>query len=676
MRRIIMVLLLWTGFSVHAGEVHKRGDFQFEVGPVPEFVTSGPMAERWDSRAPGATDARWRFWRNEVQVDRRAGRDQYYVDYAFEALSDAYVSDAGRFKISFNPEYQRLIIHRADLRRDGKWSPRLAVDKVSLARREAGFENDTADGLITALIVLEDVRVGDVVRISYSVIGSNPVMAGQISDWMRFAWTSPTLDASFRVLLEPGATPRIYRTDDSPQPTIRTTADAVEVTMRGKAIPAVVNEEGYPNWYQPYPQAQVAVDQGWADVVAWGLPLYPEVKELPAELESKLRSWRALADDGQRATAALRAVQDEVRYFGVEMGENTHRPASPSETWQRRFGDCKDKAYLLATLLRRMDIEAAPALVSMERGRAVADFVPSASDFDHVIVRARVEGKTVWMDPTITQQGGDPASVNLSAYGMVLPLVAGGAALQAVDAPAGVARATKVTERYEIPKSGNDVKLSVETLYEGQDADYARRSIGAQRADELSRRYSDYYRKRFGELSVVSGAALRDDRKANQIRLSEAYVLKAPFQEAGTVRSIDLYAESLQALSTLPSTMVRKGPLEFAEPGNYSHRIEVAYPVGWKPGFVADEATHASSAFDYQRKITLGPDAVEVEYDMKVKRRELDRAEAAVHVDQLRSVREDISTRLNFSLVAPTSGKEREQRIRALLRDMQPEQAK
>ena len=676
MRLIVTMVLLWMAATAHAGEVHKRGDFQFEVGPVPEFVSSQPLAEQWDPKAPGASDARWRFWRHEVQADRRAGRDQYYVDYAYEALSDSYISDAGRFKISFNPEYQRLVIHRADLRRSGKWSQRLSVDKVSLARREAGFENDLADGLVTALIVLEDVRVGDVVRIGYTVIGSNPVMAGQVSDWMRFAFTNPTLEANFRVLLEPGTTPKIYRTGDSPSPTIQKRVDAVEVIMRGRGLPVVVDENDYPVWFQPYPMAQVAVDQTWADVVAWGLPLYPEVKEIPAELESRLQSWRELANDTQRLTAALRMVQDEVRYFGVEMGENTHRPASPSETWQRRFGDCKDKAYLLATLLERMGIEAAPALVSIDHGSAIADFVPSASDFDHVIVRARLDGQTVWMDPTIMQQGGDPASVDLSAYGMVLPLVVGGSSLQAIDAPVSVIRATTVTERYEVPNSGNDVKLSVETLYEGQAADYARRTIGSQRPDELSRRYSDYYRKRFGDLSVISSAVLNDDRQANRVRLTEAYLLKAPFQDAGTSRLMDLHAESLQALSTLPSAVARKGPLDFAQPGNYSHRIQVAYPRSWKPGFVAEETAYASNAFDYRRKINVEPDQIDLRYDFKVMRRDIPVAETTRHIEQLRSVHDEISTRLGFTLVAPTSGKEREQRIRALLRDMQEEAGK
>jgi len=668
-----MAMLLWVAATAQATEVHRRGDFQFEVGPVPDFVVSKPIPDKWATKAPDVEDERWRNWRYEVQSDRRGGRDEFYVDYAYEPLSAAYVGDAGRFKISFNPEYQRLVIHRADLRRDGRWSPRFAVDKVSLARRETGFENDMADGMVTALIVLEDVRIGDVVRITYSVIGSNPIMAGQVSDWIRFSWTNSMLETSLRVLLEPGARPRIYRSKGSPEPVIRKTASSTEVVMSATAVAPVVNEEGYPVWYQPYQQAQVGPEQSWGDVVAWGLPLYPSVREIPAELESKLDQWRALPNDQERMTAALRMVQDQVRYFGVEMGENTHRPAPPSQTWQRKYGDCKDKAYLLVTLLQRMGIEAAPALVSIDRGRAISDFVPSASNFDHVIVRAKLKGRVVWLDPTLTQQGGDPATVDLSTYGMVLPLVSGNGALQAVEPPQTVTRAMTVQERYEIPKNGNDVKLSIETVFHGEAADYARRSLASQRADELARRYSDYYRKRFGDLSVVAGAAMVDDRQANSIKVSETYLLKAPFQDVGDAKAIDLFAESLQSVSALPSSMDRQGPLYFGPPSKYSHEVKVVYPKGWKPTFVNDTSQHSSSAFDYQRKITVGSDQIDVRYDLSVKQRELAVGETSVHINQMRMVREDLSARLSFVLSAPSSGKEREQRIKALLRSMDTE---
>ena len=171
------------------------------------------------------------------------------------------------------------------------------MDKVSLARREAGFENDMADGVVTALIVLEDVRVGDVVRIGYSVIGSNPIMAGQISDWCGSRGPIRCWNTGSAYCWIPA--PRPASTGAAARHGKRSVnaADALEVTLRSNAVAPVVNEEGYPNWYQPYQQAQVGLDQSWADVVSWGLPLYPPEQALPEELESKLAEWRALPGD-------------------------------------------------------------------------------------------------------------------------------------------------------------------------------------------------------------------------------------------------------------------------------------------------------------------------------------------------------------------------------------------
>jgi transglutaminase-like putative cysteine protease len=70
------------------------------------------------------------------------------------------------------------------------------------------------------------------------------------------------------------------------------------------------------------------------------------------------------ADDEEYILEAIRFVQDEVRYLGVETGINTHKPYPPSQILAQRFGDCKDKSLLLTTLLQARNIEAYPVLVN------------------------------------------------------------------------------------------------------------------------------------------------------------------------------------------------------------------------------------------------------------------------------------------------------------------------
>lgn len=649
---------------------HKRGDFRFFVGPAPAFVEPREVAGEWDPDAPGVADTVWRVWLYDSQADRRTGQDHDYTDYAYQARSSANLSDAGRFQVSFNPEYQRLVLHAVRLRRDGQWQDRLIPEKVSLARRESEFENDLYDGQVTALIVLDDVRVDDVVRISYTITGSNPILGGQLLDGVQLAWRSPLLHSHARVLYDAGTKVAHHAENGVAAPRVRHLPDAVEVDIERHGNAAVVDEGSYPEWYQPFPRILVGQARSWADVVAWALPLYPPVDDLPADLAARIDAWAGMPDAHARLRAALRAVQDEVRYFGVEMGSNTHRPNPPALTWTRRYGDCKDKAYLLSMVLARLGIDAVPALVSTARGRAIMDYVPSASAFNHVIVQARVGSDIVWMDPTMTHQGGDPRATDLSSYGVALPVVAGATALAPIAAPARAEGGIATVERYRPDGGEGSLRLEIETTYRGAPADYARRNLAASRPEETQRRLADYYRKRFGEIEVAGTFQLQDDRQANALKTIEAYVLEAPFQsEDDARRGLDIFGETLDAPSQLPAHVARTGPVVFAGPGRYRHEIQVVAPSGWLPLAVEEDDTFGSPAFAYKRSIAKQDDQVNVVYEMEVKAREVEAASASAHLAQVRQLRETLSARLRYRTPAPTlEASDRDARLKALLR--------
>lgn len=665
-------LLLLAGVAQGAVTGHQRGEYRFETGPVPDFVERAALPDQWPEDAPGAGDERWRYWLYDIQADRREGRDALFVDYAYEARGASLVGEAGRFQISFNPEYQRLRIHDVELRRDGAWHDRLDAERISLARREDGFEQDLADGNVTALIVLDDVRITDVVRIAYSVTGSNPVLAGQGNDWMRFGWQSPSLRSRLRVLMDPGAKPRVHRENAAPEPVVRERADAVEVVLDAQRQPVVVDDGQYPAWYQPYPLAQVAREQSWKQVVDWALPLYPRVERLPDELEAKVREWRALPDERARITAAVRLVQDEVRYFGIEMGENTHRPTAPAETWRRRFGDCKDKVYLLVSLLGRMDIRAVPALVTTSRGKAVSGFVPSASVFNHVIARIDAGGQVLWVDPTITLQGGEAGAYDLASYGAALAIEPGGGRIEPITAPADVRERNgiSVVERYVPQADARGVVFEVETVYRGDPADQRRRSFANERGDDLSRRYADYYRRRLGELEVVAAPRLSDDREGNALTVTERYLLKAPFDDEGvSVKALDVFADALQDISRLPTSMARTAPLAYASPGRYRHEIEVEIPERWTATFGKEQQRVSSKAFEYARNVDVVDGSARVVYELDVKQPEVAGDDAAGHLEEIRRLQSGLSATLRFRLPASVAADERQRRLQQLLRN-------
>jgi tetratricopeptide (TPR) repeat protein/transglutaminase-like putative cysteine protease len=119
------------------------------------------------------------------------------------------------------------------------------------------------------------------------------------------------------------------------------------------------------------------------------------------ELQSFLRAAGAPAASQRETIDRLLArLGAEVRYTGVELGAGTIVPRSPAETLRRKFGDCKDKAVLLTTLLRTLNIPAQVALLRAGEGRQeIEESLPGLGAFNHVIVV--VPGTPeLWIDPT------------------------------------------------------------------------------------------------------------------------------------------------------------------------------------------------------------------------------------------------------------------------------------
>ena len=103
--------------------------------------------------------------------------------------------------------------------------------------------------------------------------------------------------------------------------------------------------------------------------------------------------------DAEKEAAIVDYLDREVRYTGIEFGEAAIVPHDPAETLAKNYGDCKDKATLLVTMLRAAGIPANVALLSVESRIDVPADLPGIGMFDHAIVY--VPGKNpLWIDAT------------------------------------------------------------------------------------------------------------------------------------------------------------------------------------------------------------------------------------------------------------------------------------
>jgi len=122
------------------------------------------------------------------------------------------------------------------------------------------------------------------------------------------------------------------------------------------------------------------------------------------------------SDPLSKIDALYTYVSRQIRYVAIEIGIGGYQPHLPADVYKNRYGDCKDKATLLISMLDKIGLRGYPALVGT-RGDVEADpNAPTLATFDHMIVafpvpaglRSAVEkfpaydsrNQILWMDPT------------------------------------------------------------------------------------------------------------------------------------------------------------------------------------------------------------------------------------------------------------------------------------
>jgi tetratricopeptide (TPR) repeat protein len=149
------------------------------------------------------------------------------------------------------------------------------------------------------------------------------------------------------------------------------------------------------------PQAEIQISsfQSWEEVGRWYDALQrervapvPEIRAKAAELT------RGLTSDEAKAKALYNYVGTQFHYIGISFGVGRYQPHFAADVLGNRYGDCKDKHTLFASLLEAAGIAAYPALIN-----SAADIdadVPSPAQFDHLITVIPGGDHFTWLDTT------------------------------------------------------------------------------------------------------------------------------------------------------------------------------------------------------------------------------------------------------------------------------------
>ncbi len=359
--------------------------------------------------------------------------------------------EIGNVAITWNPAAGEAQVHKVVIHRRGQQIDVLAKTGFEILRREDQLEAAWLDGLLTAVLRVPDLRVGDDLELEYTIPMHDPTLR----------------EASHGLLVMGDAPPPgRYRLDlsweEGQQPLTRLTADLADMAQRSanRIVIALDNPPTIaPPRYAPPRFAWTRILEfsdfaDWQDVSRRFHGLFEGASTLAAG--SPLREEAALIaasnpDKLAQAQAALQLAQQQVRYVYVGLNGGNFTPASADETWERRYGDCKGKTALLLALLGALGIPAEAVLVNNTiLTDGLEQRLANPGMFDHVLVRATIDGTTYWLDGTLPEVIEARAEPFLP-YQWVLPLSAKGSALERLaDKPIAI---PQVVELYDIDAS-------------------------------------------------------------------------------------------------------------------------------------------------------------------------------------------------------------------------------
>jgi Domain of Unknown Function with PDB structure (DUF3857)/Transglutaminase-like superfamily len=421
-----------------------------------------------------------------------------------------------------------------------------------------------------------------------------------------------------------------------------------------KDLPAIEVEPDMPAWrtlagwmglkYFPHDPAMRSKTTGsWNDIGAWYSTLTQSSRTPSPQIQEKVATLTAgLSDPIAKMRAITEYMQKNIRYFAVEIGIGGYQPHPAAEVFAHQFGDCKDKATLLGSMLSVIGIDSYYVLVHVERGVVLPNY-PSM-DFNHAILAIRLPdsipsdtlysvvndpklGRLLIFDPTNEQVPlGYIPWYEQSSYGLVV--APGGGELISLPLLPGATNRLLRTATFNLNATG-DLSGEIRELEWGgpaaEERDQFLESQPSKRSEVL-----DHFLANSLNSFTLTGASIGNLEQYDQnLALDYKFVSPGYASAAGDllfVRPRVVGDKDTNYLRLFTEHKPRKYPIQFDEATRQDDVFDITLPAGYvvddlpKPvqadcpyASYKSETTFAGGALHYKRTFEVKDVMVPVE---------------------------------------------------------------
>lgn len=381
--------------------------------PKPDEQYARPASEFLAKRgAPAAGQARRSLVDLQVTTVFPNGLASRFHQVVYQPLTDASAAQSREYGFVYETDTEAVQIRAARVyRKDG------TIDEA-IESGAGAMADDPSMAMYTSArsyyVHFPRLEPGDVVELQYRVedVAQRNAYADYFGEVVYLQSAEPVARSEY-VLLTPKSRTFHFNEPHVPglQQTVQETGDQRIYHFLATDVAAVEQEPLQPPWTEVLGHVHVSTYESWEEMGRWYWGLIKD--QLVPDDEVRLRAealTKGLKDDRAKVRAIYDYVVQKTRYVALEFGIHGFKPYRCAQIFARGFGDCKDKATLIVTMLNALGIKATPVVVrtgnkgDLEAHTDLANQKPaSLAPFDHMI--AYVPSMDLYLDGTAEYTG-------------------------------------------------------------------------------------------------------------------------------------------------------------------------------------------------------------------------------------------------------------------------------
>jgi len=566
---------------------------RIHLGAVPDWIVPCSFRMDFKSKLPG--NVTHLLSSKQLHAEKRLA----FVHTAIRLETIQAVQNEAQGRIVFEPRTQILTLHWLKIHRAKTVFDRTALENLRCVQRETdGFASPNH---LTVMLLLEDVRPGDVLDLCYTIEDQPLLMREYCGCFFALPEGASVGKFCFAVRFH-DSRPLRWRSSAPELEPLETHqgAETLWVWTR-EDLPGSRIEENTPPWHISYPWIQVSDCPEWETVASAFAAAWDANKadgdppDLPPEMTALQGSIL------QQTEKAIQLVQDQYRYLALQGELDGEPPTAPEVVARRRYGDAKDLSLLLMVLLKQLGLEARLILVNTKFRKSLAGLLPMPSLFNHLAVEYKARGEIRWVDATAKGQGGGSLNRVIADFGVGLPVARTGSDLIQAPEPALESNVYQIKESVLLDTSGSPSIFGIVITARGSQAEDLRRDFESLGVEAMTRRRLQMCVDRFIDVRRIGALEHHENRTDNEFFLAEVFEIKNFLKEDAQASwyKLEVAAEVVANLLPLPISGVRHSPLALPHPCHIVHILEV-HCVALPPAIV-QERTIENSWFHFTR---------------------------------------------------------------------------